>query len=725
MAKRGFTDKVIIKQRMLLIFGIIIVLFFGVSVRLVYIMVTKSEEYKGIANEQWTSEVKISAKRGKILDTNGNDLALSGNVYRIDVDMTTLNQDITAKKLSKEEISIELGKALNTESSGILKTLNKTLPNGDPIGSVNLMRRVEQAGADKVSALKLHGILISGDTERYYPYNNFLAQVLGHTNIDGDGLTGLEKEYDKELSGTPGVRYVEADRKGINYTISDFSKPQDGKDVETTIDETIQLICEKAASQAMIDNKAKGVTVIAMDPKTSAILAMVNKPDYNPNDPWAGNLSSAALQQIWRNKAVSDTFEPGSVFKVVTATAAMQEKLVSDSDRFVCNGSLTVANRVIHCWNTSGHGTESFLQILENSCNVGFMTLGKKIGAEKLNEYIAKFGFGKTTGIDLPGEAKGIVKTKNVSETDLATISFGQTDTVSPIQYITGFNIIANDGKWTQPHILKKIVQYGDNDNVTSEKDYVSTGEHQAIDPEVAKTLRSYLEKVVSEGGGRNAFIEGYHIAGKTGTAQKIDPVHGGYASGKYISSFAGMAPASDPKITLFVSIDEPDISNYYAGQITAPVAKQIFNDIFNYMALKSDASSADIAQSMLKDMIVPEVRGMKKADALKTLKDSSLTGQPDTNGDIVIDMNPKPGSTVKEGTNIILYTGAAQNNNNTVIVPDLTGYNMDNVNSVLGKLGLKATFSGSGIVSEQSLGPGTEIAKGNTISFTMTTLGD
>jgi len=732
MAVRKYKDKVVVKQRMLVIFGVLFVLFFAMVIRLFYIMITKSEEYKNIANEQWTSEVKISAKRGRILDKNGTELAISGNVYRIDLDLNALrkeweNKDSKKTIQNEQETADNLATALGMNVADIIKIFDKTLPNGNKMGSANLKRRVQDADAAKVRALNIQGVLISGDTQRYYVDGNLLSQTLGHTNIDGDGLTGLEKQYDKVLSGTPGVRYVEADNQGLNYTISKFTKPSDGKDLITTIDEAIQLICEKQANQALKDTKAKAVTVIAMDPKTGEVLALVNKPDYNPNDPWAGNLTSDQLQKEWRNRAVSDTFEPGSVFKVVTATAAMQENKVTPADRFDCLGSLKVANRVIHCWKTTGHGSEDFLDILKNSCNVGFMTLGARLGADTLNQYIAKFGFGQKTGIDLPGEAVGIIKKKNVSATDLATISFGQTDTVSCIQYLAGFNVIANNGKWVEPHLMKSIVQYDDSDKLIYKKDFAPVGDRQAIDPTVAKTLSGYLEQVVENGGGRNAFIDGYHIAGKTGTAQKIDPVNGGYAAQKYISSFAGMAPANDPKITLFVSIDEPDPSNYYAGQITAPVAKRIFNDIFNYLALKVDASSEDIAKSMLRNIIIPEVRGKTKNEAVDILKKAGLTSEIDATaaGDNIVDMNPKPGYTAKEGDKIILYSGTQAVSNNIIIVPDLTGYGNEKVNEILTSIGLKAEFIGDGIVSEQSIPSGEQISKGSSITVRMTTLGD
>jgi stage V sporulation protein D (sporulation-specific penicillin-binding protein) len=728
LSKREYRDKVVIRKRMVIIFSFLFLVFCLLFGRMFYVMVYQSDKLKTLAINQWTSEVKIDAKRGRILDTNGHELAVSANVYRVDLDMNTLRDTMKEKNLSQDEVAGMLSSALSMDKGEISKILNKTLPGGLPMGSANLKRRVEKDVADKVRDLNLRGVLVSGDTKRYYPNNNFLAQVLGHTNSDGNGLTGVELSYNKELSGVPGVRITETDKKSkdLPYTISEYTKPVSGKDVILTIDEVIQHFAENAADQVMNDNKAKAVTIMVMNPKTGEVLAMANKPDYNPNEPWVKGKSYSELQKMWRNRAVSDTFEPGSIFKVVTATAALEENMVTNSDKFNCTGSFTVGNRTIHCWKTSGHGEQSFVDILKNSCNVGFATLGKRVGKENLYKYIQKFGFGKKTGIDLPGEAKGIIKKpENISDTDLATISFGQTNTLTPIQYLTAFNAIANGGYLITPHVMKEIGHYDKNQGVeVKDRSFDVAGNTKKIlDASKMAELRSDLEQVVSDGGAKKAFIAGYHIAGKTGTAQKAGP--GGYQPGKYIASFAGMAPANDPKITILVSIDEPDPSNYYGGQIAAPVAQHLFYDIFNYLDIKSDASSEDVTKSMLKDVVVPEVRGMKKADAEKILKDKNLVAESDSNGDYIEDMNPKPGYTVKEGTKIILYTGNTPNYNKVVVVPDVTGLGTQKAVQVFNNIGLKVKIDGSGMVSDQSIDPGKEVQKGTVIDIEADPLGD
>lgn len=729
MKQKQYRDKVIVKKRMLFVFGILFLLFFLLIVRLSYIMINQSEKLSAKAKDQWTSEVKIDAKRGRILDKNGNELAVSANVYRVDLDMNTLRGELSKMKLSQdeipkkmEEIAGKLAEAVAMDKAEVLKILNRTLPDGSPMGSATLKRRIDKAQADKVRDINIKGILVSSDTKRYYPYNNFLSHVLGHTNSDGVGMNGVELTYNKELSGIPGVRIAETDRKSetLPYTISEYTKPVDGKDLVLTIDEMIQSFCEKAAQQALMDNKAKAVTIVAMDPKNGEILAMVNKPDYNPNNPWQEGKTSDELQKMWRNRAVSDTFEPGSIFKVITSVAAMQENLVKETDTFNCNGSNTVANRVIHCWKTSGHGLQNFVGILENSCNVGFMELGKRLGAEKLNKYIYQFGFGTKTGVDLPGEASGIVrKTEKFTDVDLATTSFGQGDTVSCIQYLTALNAVANGGIWVKPHLMKEIVHYDDNNKRIVDKTFDNSGSKRIVEAQVVNTLRGYLEKVISEGGGQKAFVPGYHIAGKTGTAQKISP-NGGYEPGKYVASFGGMAPASDPRVTLLISIDEPDPSNYYAGQIAAPVAKQVYNDIFNYLALKVDASGDEVSNSLLKDVIIPNVRGQKKAQGVKTLKDVQLDVQVEGDGEYIVDTNPIPGYTVKEGTKVVVYTGSLQTDNKMIMVPELKGYSKERATAVLNSIGLKAQINGEGLVSDQSVEPNAQVNRGTTIKLNM-----
>jgi len=728
LAKKGYGDKSLAKNRLGATMLILSFVFFLLFAKMFYVMVIKAAEYKSLAIAQWTSDLQVDAKRGRILDRNGNELAVSANVYRVDLDLTTLRETMQTKKLTTDDVAAKIAAALGMETTDVKEILNRKQSNGKPITSAILKRRIEKEQADKVSALKLRGILISSDTKRYYPNGNFLAQVLGHTNSDGAGLTGVELEYNKVLSGTPGQKVGEIDRKSedLPYESTVYKAPIDGKDLVLTVDEVIQNIAEKAAQKALTDNKAKAVSIIIMDPKNGDILAMVNKPDYDPNNPWVDGKTSEELQAMWRNRAVSDTFEPGSVFKVFTAIAALENNTVSANSTFTCTGSFKILGQTIHCWKRSGHGVQSFVDILKNSCNSGFAEVGKALGKEKLNEYIKKAGFGQLTGVDLPGEASGIIKTTaSITDLDLATISFGQTNTVSCIQYLTAFNAIANGGKIITPHVMKATAHF---DESTQQEvndttyDSASTAK-QVFDSAKTAELRAYLEKVVSEGGGSKAFIEGYHIAGKTGTAQKAGP--GGYMSEKYIASFAGMAPSSDPRITVFISIDEPDPSNYYAGQIAAPVAQTVFNDIFNYLAMKSDASGEAVARSLLRDVVVPDVRGMTKAQAHSILTKYNLDYVTDAAGEYVTGMNPVPGNTVKEGSKITLYTGTTANYNKVVAMPNLKGLARDKATQVLNSIGLKAQYTGNGMVTSQSVATGTTVSKDSVIWLELDPVGD
>lgn len=721
MIKKYYRDDATSKKRMWITIVLLSTVFFALTLRLSYVMIFKSKEYSARAIQQWTSRVKIDAVRGKILDRNGFELAVSGNVYRVDLDLNAIREYLKKNSLTNENIAPKIADALEIDSGEVLKKLNTRLADGAPAGSAYLVRRIEKDKADKVKALRINGVLVSPDTKRYYTNNNFLAQVLGTTNVDGNGLNGVELMYNSELAGVPGVRITEINRRSdeLPYTISNFTAPIPGKDVTLTIDEKIQYFAEKAAEQALNDNKAKAVSIIVMNPKNGEILAMANKPDFNPNKPtegaenFEGNSPMEKLQKMWRNRAVSDSFEPGSIFKVFTAIAALEENTGGGSETYNCNGSTTILGRTIKCWKRGGHGTQTFPDILKNSCNVAFIEVGKKLGKEKLNEYIKKFGFGTKSGIDLPGEAKGIVKnTNSITDLDLATISFGQTNTVNSVQFMAAFSAVANGGTWIQPHVMKEISHIDDNNTRVIDRKFEPKTVTVASEAKT-KELRGYLENVVSEGSAKRSFIEGYHIAGKTGTAQKVNPKNGTYESGKYISTFVAMAPASDPKVTVMVSIDEPSAGEYYAGVVATPAARILFNDIFNYFDPSEFPKDEDV---LAQDVVIPEIRGLKVEEAKKKLKESKLNCDIEGDGQYVTDVNPKPGYSVREGSKINLYTGNTAIYNKDIIMPDLKGYTREGATKLLDSIGVKAVFEGEGMIAEQSIQPGQLIQKGTTI---------
>ncbi|MGM9965748.1 MAG: stage V sporulation protein D [Clostridium sp.] len=724
MKKKKFKDRALIQKRLTLVVWTIVVVFLILMVRLSYIMIVKRDEYSSRAEEQWTSEVSIDARRGRILDRNGVELAVSANVYRVDFDLNSVRQYLKNNSLTNADIAGKIADAVAMEESKVMEKLETKLASGANAGSATLIRRIEKEAADKVNNLNIDGVIVSPDTKRYYPKGEFLAHVLGSTNVDGQGLTGVELQYNEHLSGVPGVRISEIERneENLSYTISNFTEPIDGKDVTLTIDSKIQAIAEKVAEKGLIDNQAKRVSIMVMNPNNGEILAMVNKPDFDPNNPFdgfedfSGETDGEKLQKMWRNSLVNDTFEPGSIFKVVTMVTALEEGIASESDTFECGGSLQVGSHTIKCWKTSGHGSQILPQILQNSCNVGFMKLGEKIGKETLNEYIKKLGFGKTTGIDLPGEASGIVKkTENITESDLATISFGQTNTVTAIQYMQAFNALANGGSLIQPHIMKEVSHYNSDDTKVIDETYEPVIFKDVLSDKSTATLRDYLERTVNEGGSNKSYIEGYHIGGKTGTAQKVNSVTGGYESGKYISSMAAMAPVDSPEITAFVSIDEPSNGAYYAGVVTAPLMKILLTDIFNYM----DSEFSEDYNAVVREVLIPEIRGKSIEEAKKILKDVNLEYNIEGSGEIVTNTQPYPGYTVKEGSKITIYTGDAVDNNK-VSMPDLTGLSVTSAKDVLDDLGIKYSLEGDGFVIDQSIPAGEVITTGSNVRLTL-----
>ncbi|EHI99579.1 stage V sporulation protein D [Clostridium sp. DL-VIII] len=746
MKKKNYKDRAKMRQRMSITAFTLTLVFTILIIRLSYIMIVKRADYSARAEEQWTSEVKIDAIRGRILDRNGKELAVSANVYRVDFDLNSIRaylkrplKSIPSTELehmksvgiptpsgdnglTTDDIAPVIANALNMDVTEIKKDLETRLPSGAAAGSAKVVRRIEKDLADKVKALNINGVLVSPDTKRYYPNNNFLSHVLGSTNSDGKGLTGVELEYDSYLSGIPGMKIAELDKnnRDLPYTISQFTSPINGKDVELTIDENIQSFAEKIAEQAYEDNKAKAVSILVMDPKTGEILAMVNKPDFNPNNPYEGAdkfegaNDSDKLQKMWRNRLVNDTFEPGSIFKVFTAITGLEENVVNKDTQFVDNGSISVGGINPKCWKAGGHGVQNFPEIIKNSCNVGFVELGQMIGKEKLSASISKFGFGKVSGVDLPGEAQGIVKPLNkISDADLATIAFGQTNTVNSVQYMAGFNAIANGGTLIQPHVMKEV-SHNDGNNVNIVDETFKPKTTTVASSEKTAELRSYLEGVVTGGSGTGTFIDGYHIAGKTGTAQKV--INGRYQEGKYISSFVGMAPYNDPKVTVMVTIDEPSNGQYYAAQVAVPCAKPLFTDIFSYLNSKfADENEGQITR----DVVIPEVRNMKKADAEKVLKDAKLDFNIDGDGESVMSITPYPGYSVKEGSKVNLHTNSDGADNN-VVMPDVRGYSKEDATSLLNNLGITATFEGNGAVSAQDISSGEVITKGTTVKLTL-----
>lgn len=700
----------------------IVILFLVLVGRLLYISIFRSKDYKAMAEEQWTNEIQIDARRGRILDRNNRELAVTANVFRVDLDLITLRKYIDKKETDNIEVAKLLAEALEMDEEKVLSRIELTYPSGNPANSATLIRRVEKEKADKVKALDINGVIVSEDTKRYYPNGDFLSHTLGTTNADGEGLSGLELYYNEELMGIPGVRVSEVSGNSASnpYSETSFTPPVDGKDMTLTIDENIQYFVEKVAEDALKKHNADSVSIAVMNPNNGEILGIVNKPGFNPNNPYEGSEAfngkdeSAKLQNMWRNTIVSDSFEPGSIFKIITSIAAIEENIAGKDEVYYCDGSLNVAGRNIKCWKPGGHGVQNFNQTLENSCNVAFMEMGAKLGAEKLNEYIKLFGFGTQSGIDLPGEATGIVKNvEDINAVDLATISFGQTNTMNGIQFMTALNAVANGGDLIQPHIMKELSHKDGNGTKIIDEVFVPKIQENIVDEKSTMRVKEALESTVSKGSSKDAGIEGIKVAGKTGTAEKVDPETGTYGAG-YIASFAGFAPYDNPQVSLIVIIDNPKNGEHFGGIVAAPFAGELFNNIFNYISLNE-------GQLDQKDesVIIPDLRGDKVTSAEKTLNELGVNCVIEGDGTFVTSITPLPGYKVKKGDSITLYAGSRfDRNEKEIVVPDFRKLNKEEAEEILKSLGLKGEFEGEGEIKEQSISAGEIIKSGDKIKF-------
>ncbi|MEF9951809.1 MAG: stage V sporulation protein D [Clostridium sp.] len=710
------------RKRIVMLLLIIFVVQFIIIGRYAWVQIMWSPQLQKWAKEQWTYDTKIEAKRGDITDRNGEPLAVSGNVERVDAYLKDIRKAIDSKKTTKEDIAKKLSPIIQLSEEEILKKLNKTLPNGLPMSSVTIARRIEKDQGNAIRKLKLPGVVVTEDTKRYYPNTTLASQVIGNTNIDGDGRSGIEQHYNDELKGIPGRFMGEADKyhRELPYNMSTYIDPKNGNDVVLTVDQTIQHFTEKALEEAVIKFKAKGAFAVIADPNTGEILAAASKPDYDPNNPVEGGAKEAMSK--WKLPIVNSNFEPGSIFKLFTSAAAIEENAVTMETKFSCSGSKKVGDGIRKCWKAGGHGLQTFPQILQNSCNVGYMEIGEKLGKNKLYKYINSFGLGKKTGVDFPGEERGIIMPlEKVGTVETATIAFGQGVSITPIQFISALSALANDGTVYKPHFVKQITYTDENGNTSVVKDIKPEVTKKAISKETAKTIREMMEEVVITGGSKKAGVDGYRIGGKTGTAQKVE--NGKYAPGKYVSSFAGIAPIDKPRFVLLLSIDEPDPSvAYYGGQTAAPTAQKLLEDILRYMGIAQDNS---IVPENKQKIIVPDVRGMSIEDAKKKLHEMKLDFNVIGTGKTVYDISPKPGMSVNQGTKISLYLGVDVNSKGKVAVPNFERMDKNEIQKLCDSIGLKVSFEGDGIATHQDIEATTEVDKGTNIKIVLEKLQD
>jgi stage V sporulation protein D (sporulation-specific penicillin-binding protein) len=692
------TTGIITKKRLVFFLFFLIAVFIFLIGRLGWIQLFQGAQLKKMAQENWTRNLKVTPKRGLILDRNGKVLAKSASADTIALRPNQIEDP--------EELARKLSPILGIDEEVILeKATDKTK------SEIWLARQITREQSNEIRQLQLKGIAFTEESKRYYPNKNFASHILGFTGVDGQGLDGIEIKFDDDLKGSPGKIETETDALGreIPFSTDKYIPPRDGYDLVLTIDEVIQHFAEKAAENALIENKAKSVTAIVMDPSTGEILAMVNKPDYDPNEfPPKSAKTWQDVQALTRNFAVSNVYEPGSTFKIITAAAALEEGVIRPNDELYCSGHKVVDGQRIKCWRSyNPHGAQTFVKGVQNSCNPVFMEVAERLGLEAFYSYIRNFGFGKKTGIQLPGEASGIVMNQgNVKPVDLARISFGQAIAVTPIQLVTAVSAVANGGYLMQPTIVKELRDK--EGNVVEE--YKPQAVRQVISEETSEIMRDILESVVSEGTGRHAYLEGYKVAGKTGTAQKY--VNGVISRDKHVASFIGFAPADDPKLTVLVVIDEPGVVPYYGGTIAAPVVKQIISDTFKYLNISPDVEQE--GENQQKKVTVPEVRGLTLQEAINKLDEVGLQYLIDGTGAIVTQQTPKPQAVVSNKSIVLLYledNGQVQGQTEGIEVPDLTGMSMREANNTIAAMGLRIKINGSGIVVKQSPEPGTIVS--------------
>lgn len=726
-----------LRQRTAILILLILVLGFGAAVlRLTYLTTIQSSELQESAVDLQLADTTVSAKRGTIYDANGNVLAESASVWQVVMSPVNFKNDKQRQAAAKG-----LSEIFDLEYNDVLDDTKQQSH------YVVVKRRIESDEREKVLELidtlkkdySCSGVIqLLDDYKRYYPKNSLASSVIGFTGSDDQGLEGIEYEYDSYLSGTPGRIITAQNARGTDmpFRYEQNVESEDGNNVYLTIDETIQSICEKYMQKGVEDNNVlnKGVC-IAMDVNTGAILAMVTTDGYDLNNPYElsakdkkkikstpkkkqAEAESAALSNMWRNKAVADTYMPGSVFKMCIASAALEENLVNDKTSFTCTGSIEVEGETIHCSNISGHGTQNFVEAISNSCNPAFIQIGQMLGAGKFRQYYQGFGFSDKTGIDLPGEAEdSFWKEGKMGGVDLAVASFGQNFTITPIQMITACAAVSNGGYVVQPHVVSKITDSKGNVIKTVDKKV----KRQVISDDTSKKMNEYLEYNTERQGAAAGYISGYKVAGKTGTTEKrgVTKVESSFSE-DYISSFCGYAPADDPQIAMLVFFDTPDGDAYYGSQVSSPVFINIMSEVLPYLDVKTSYTDEELGYV---DASAGDYTGVSVDEAKTAVEADGFTATVKGNGSTVISQIPTVSSGLQKGGSIVLYTDS-DSQSETVSVPSLIGLSPDEVNDVASAYGLNVSFSGattsSGTSSSQNVEAGTSVSPGTviTVSF-------
>ncbi|UII57314.1 stage V sporulation protein D [Cytobacillus spongiae] len=631
-------SNVTVRKRLTIALLVGILIFFIIDLRLGYVQFFLGDMLTGKAKDSWSRNIPFEPERGEIVDRNGVPLATNISAPTVYVVPRQIKDPATAAE--------KLAATLNMSKETAYKEITKVAS----IVRLKEGRKISHEKAKEIRALGIEGVYIGEDSKRHYPFGDYLSHVLGFAGIDNQGLMGLELYYDKELNGEEGSVQFYADAKGkrMNDMADDYQPPVDGMDLKLTIDSKIQTIMERELDIAEAKYNPDGLVAIAMNPNTGEILGMSSRPDFNPT-----NFQEVPPEVYNRNLPVWSTYEPGSTFKIITLAAALEEgKVDLEKDHFHDPGFVKVGGAKIHCWKSGGHGSQTFLEVVQNSCNPGFIELGDRLGKETLFKYIKNFGFGQKTGIDLQGEGKGILfNLDRVGPVELATTSFGQGVSVTPIQQVAAISAAVNGGTLYTPYIAKELI------NPVTDEVMMKTSpvaKRKVISEETSKEIRHALETVVAQGSGKNAFVDGYRVGGKTGTAQKVKD--GKYMENNYIVSFIGFAPADDPELVVYVAVDNPKGTIQFGGVVAAPIVGNIMGDSLRAMGVEPRKGQIEKETTWLDTPMVevPNVVGLSKREIQEIMVNLKIdaSGQ----GDIVVKQTPQAGVKLKEGSTIRLY---------------------------------------------------------------------
>ncbi|MDF2610996.1 MAG: putative rane protein [Lachnospiraceae bacterium] len=644
-------NKTFNRRNILIIIAVILVAALGLSVRLGYLMIAKSAEYAERAEELHERERAIKAERGTIYDKNGIAIATNKPVSTISV----IHSQIT----DPEKVIDVLSEKLNLREEDVRKRVEK-------VSSIERIKsNVDKDIADAIREYDLNGVMVDEDYKRYYPYENLASKVIGFTGSDNQGIVGLEVAYEEYLKGIDGTILTLTTAYGVEIenAAEDRIEPQAGNDLYISLDVNIQKYAQQAALKVLEAKNANNVKLIVMSPQNGEIYAMVNAPEFDLNDPFTltdnmlinidpGTLTAEKenelLNNMWRNACISDTYEPGSAFKIVTAAAALEEKVVELDDTFFCPGYKIVEDRRIRCHKAGGHGSQTFVEGIMNSCNPVFMEIGARVGVTNMYKYFSRLGLFHKTGIDLPGEAKSIMhKPENIGAVELATISFGQSFQITPLQLLVAASAVVNGGNIVTPHLGVQVK----NPQGNIVKTFQYEGATEVITKETSETMKMLLEAVVSDGTGKRAYLPGFQIGGKTATSEKLPR-----SSNRYISSFIGFAPADNPQVIAIVLIDEPT-GIYYGGTIAAPVVAEVFDNILPYLGIEARYTETEKEEFEIGSFQMPDFLGLSLEDAKKLVKKYEF-GEPYYlgEGEKVVEQFPLPGETINRNSDLILY---------------------------------------------------------------------